>query len=375
MLHLTFALLVIVLEFDGSFRPPRDPGCRTIPAKIATCSASISISSNDAEGNTHLSLRPLALGSYWVPMEQDMTSAHAEYHGLLLGLEHLAGLEGIDDLVPGGNGSGAKKENMLLIRGDCKTVTDQLNGRSTPRKLEALNLAAQELLSQLGRQFDHIEAAHIPRAENKLCDNICSELIDTISSKEACNLAAGVEALVAMMHQSTIDSNSEGSISRPSKSIRSPKQLFARYFQPDTFCRIRYSQRPSFYHAIASLCANNGDFDTLIEIGERQTSESALQKDKYLLAQGIRNQIAGWHGIGNDKKALQLAKQHNFLLAKFDRVDQPSKYSIDGTTTFLDVPVTVIDGIEDSWLELRRRFRQQVLEQDWDFGTKLWVRT
>jgi len=87
---------MIILQFDGSLRPPRDPhpgftysskviggGILDGSEKLASCSASISSS----DGNDDEKLITM-LGRY-IPNEISMTSANTEYDGLLLGLDWL----------------------------------------------------------------------------------------------------------------------------------------------------------------------------------------------------------------------------------------------------------------------------------------------
>ena len=123
--------IVIILQFDGSLRPPRDPGCATLPARMATCSSrlafcakrlpttlAVPLEQNASLGQelaTTLASVPYVdflpalddqstqqpnqklvtdfVGGRLLPLTMGMTSAHAEYEGLMLGLEMLLELQ------------------------------------------------------------------------------------------------------------------------------------------------------------------------------------------------------------------------------------------------------------------------------------------
>jgi len=87
---ITVSGIVVKVEFDGSFRPPRDPGFPTIPEKMAVGAASVSLfTKKRSEGNSSQQQcqdRPVAIGCSGSKIHYDMTWAHAEYNGLILGL-------------------------------------------------------------------------------------------------------------------------------------------------------------------------------------------------------------------------------------------------------------------------------------------------
>ena len=138
---------ILILEFDGSFSPPRDSEFQTITSKLATCASCIYHSTIDKQEIR----QPIALGSRFLSVHVGFTSAHAEYDGLLLGLDWLVQtrkeftLKQSND-SPRGEHYG---EHHLIIQGDCKTVIDQLSGKSISRKLREKYEIAELQIEQL----------------------------------------------------------------------------------------------------------------------------------------------------------------------------------------------------------------------------------
>ena len=177
-----FGVLSLVLHFDGSLRPPRDPipgFTRYSPKslnidKMASCSAAIGTDSDklDSMGGKMLSLVP------------GMTSADAEYEGLLMGLDklrtYLSEEEKIASLV-------SSPDPTLTVKGDCKVIVDQFQGKSTARKMETkYNTALDKLRTIQSMCAAHPQSTkklsvrfqHIPRDDNHLCDAICRLLVN-----------------------------------------------------------------------------------------------------------------------------------------------------------------------------------------------------
>lgn len=211
-----FGVLSLVLHFDGSLRPPRDPipgFTRYTPKslnidKMASCSAAIGTDSNklDSIGGKMLSLVP------------GMTSADAEYEGLLMGLDklrtYLSEEEKLASLV-------SSSDPTLTVKGDCKVIVDQFQGKSTARKMETKYNTALDKL----RAIQNICAAHpqstkklsvrfqhIPRDENHLCDAICRLLVN---QKQRSSVASIYDA---------IKSGETAAIAPPTKPFRKSKK-------------------------------------------------------------------------------------------------------------------------------------------------------
>jgi hypothetical protein len=147
--------------------------------------------------------------------------------------------------------------------------------------------------------------------------------------------------------------------------------IYARYLKDDNTCHIPYSKRPNIYHWIAVQCHRVKDFETLLEVGERRLKESALTLNKGMAAQGIRNQIDGWRGLGDSTKADYLVRKHRYLLSKFE-----DDVSCD------DGPTGILGGSPIEWKkELLDRLDRNLLEEfgssamakTWHEGSTLWV--
>ena len=213
--------LVILLRFDGSFRPPRDP----VPGftysrdvfdnaplfdseKIASCSSSISILSSPCCEVGDRKETTIAIGGRYLPNHIEMSSAMAEYEGLLLGLDwlmHSSPSLFLSNQTSYSIESHQFKDATLIVRGDCKLVIDQLNSGSTPRKMEKVyNLGTlkldyiRELYPSLNVCFEHV-----PREENTLCDAVCN----LITNQMQMNLVETIHDLILLDDSFKVGSN------------------------------------------------------------------------------------------------------------------------------------------------------------------------
>lgn len=183
-------ILSLILNFDGSLRPPRDPVAgftRYTPTsqntdKIVSCSAAILTKPEVRDGKV-AEERCLSIGGKLLELLPGMTSADAEYDGLLMGLDEMVSYisndESIDPLMFGSDNP------MLLIRGDCKVIIDQFTKRSVPRKMEyKFNSALKKMQSIKDLYSDKtnknlsIGFQHVPREDNQLTDAICRLLVN-----------------------------------------------------------------------------------------------------------------------------------------------------------------------------------------------------
>jgi len=347
--------LIVRLEFDGSLRPPRDFGFPTIPAKLVTCSSSLSIGQDSS--NDGVLFSPFALGCRRLVPNLGLTSAQTEYEGLLLGLEFLNDLESFTDLVSKEETS--TTENSLLIIGDCKAVIDQINGKSIPRKMGTMHERSVDIMTQLGNKFDMVEARHIPRTENILCDSLCADLMTVIEWQEYNDC----QTELWMCHD------------EPSKT--SAGDVYTRYLKDENKCHIPYSKRPSLYQSMVSLSRTMDEFDTLVEVGERRLKESALTGNKDMAREAIQNQIDGWKGLGDTKKVEFLSRKHRYLLA--------NPMEDDSSNDILPREMASLLGAnpiewKKEWLtgcqcqQLVETFRTRAMSQKWDEGSStLWV--
>lgn len=347
------AALVLRLEFDGAFRPPKDFGFPTIAAKLATCSASLSLAQLNENNDTII---PCAMGCQWLEGQLDMTSAHAEYGGLLLGVEylwdHVENIEKFPAYSP--------HETILEIRGDCKAVIDQINGKSAPRRMQNYHKKVTDILSLIESKFERVDIKHVPRESNVLCDSLCDYLIKLIELQDLEACREGVTKSLMNKFETSLSSTSD---------------LYDRHLRDETRCRISYSKRSTLYQAIAEICHESNDYDKLIEIGNRQATEASITKDNVMMAHGIRNQIHGWSGIGDLRKSDFLARKHRYLLLSVD--DDEEIGLLHALTTGMTADHLWVNSLVTKTTTHHRDILQKLDDlarsNQWQEGSMIWV--
>jgi ribonuclease HI len=381
------------LQFDGCLRPPRDHGFPTISHRRKVCAACIGVVHNNNE------ITPLAVGAISLPVTTESTSQHAEYEGLLMGLEWLVkflscqnnffslpqiSLTDEDDII---DSSGLRRqpkqqqeqqhrrEVRISIEGDCKTVTDQISGRSTPRKLESLYQRARYLLDKLiSTENNHYvvfvepEYHHIPRSQNSISDSLCNNLMNIFTAKSWID---SINQLEEAEHQIL----SSASIS---------------LLLEDVIRNTKYSLRPYLYEMLVNLALqnnnnnnneNNNEF--LIEIGKRLVEEES-QNHRQTIRRGVELQIQGWKGLKQDKKAHFLERKYRILLSNPSPNDDDSIITLfnDTSPEMLRSLGDTIEGewdiaipdvwkpILDTWFNSARNEKPAWEEED---GSPLWI--
>ena len=160
----------LVIHFDGSLRVPPDLYPDTVPSSItssflspvATCAAALFSSDGSllAIGGSHLDLFPTT------------TSAEVEYAGLIYGLRELS------QLLSGPSFTSHTITSRtgpmcVVVKGDCKTVIDQMNGKAKPRKQRVQYIEAQSLVQELSDKFEcSCTFEHVNRDKNKISDHL-----------------------------------------------------------------------------------------------------------------------------------------------------------------------------------------------------------
>ena len=261
LIALTISSLVIVLRFDGSLRPPPDlDGFTRAPvawthasakpldgsATLASCGATISLHApDDPDGREEGEL--VAAGAKHVPNFPGMTSADAEYEGLLFGLERLlrafsADLSDDSDAwawhEPAGTDGPPPEPPRIILRGDCKAVIDQLSSRSVPRKTAAQHQLAMDQMRALQdahaaqqrrrsrRSSKGVPSPaprelsfgfeHVPREENVLCDALCQVAIH----RKQTEIVTAIRALIKAGEEEALELVHNGAINRRMKQAK-----------------------------------------------------------------------------------------------------------------------------------------------------------
>lgn len=274
-------LVLLVLQFDGSLRPPRDAGFPTQKlGRLGSCSAAIL--SDDGQ-------QVLAIGGQTLPLVPGMTSADAEFEGLLLGLRYLCDHQELSNISD-------DDTLLLLVQGDCKTVIDQMSGDSQPRKLKAKYETAMGLCSQLN--FGNVQFEHIMRDSNTLCDSICAHVMDIAVEREVSDMKASTES------QSVVD-------------------ILAHYYGDDNSI-IPFSQRLCLYNEMLFRARETRDGLGLQQLGSQLEQDAKLwptssdvppcKQSLSILASRI--QIEGYELLGNKKELSKSRRKHRFVLDK-----------------------------------------------------------
>lgn len=318
--------VAVTLQFDGSFRPPKDPGYPTIPRRVAVAAACIQVhvavhETNRIQENEQIRR---AVGSRILPNAIGMTSQQAEYEGLLLGLEWLhtnidrwidTNDDDNDDIenIIDGNGN-LMTDVSFLIQGDCKTVIDQMKGNAVSRKLQESFIKAKTLVNEILQQCRNnkttIHYVLIPRRESYLPDSVCRNCIYVMALKAWTECISDLET----MQQKISISNAF-----PSTKTRNLRDFLSKHLHP-TRSLLKRSLRPILYTRLAVLAYKMNDYESLIGIGERLCDESSIHVDvsTQLRVLGVKYQMDGWHGMGMEKRANALRRKHRQLLCHED---------------------------------------------------------
>mmetsp|Transcript_21449 Transcript_21449/g.30321 ORF Transcript_21449/g.30321 Transcript_21449/m.30321 type:complete len:382 (+) Transcript_21449:23-1168(+) len=351
-----FLSALLVLQFDGSIRPPRDTGFNKAGlGRMASVGAAVF----DNEDSSLLSL-----GGKSIEIVPDLTSADIEYDGLILGLGWLSKRN---------KAWWAQRDNSLTILGDCKAVIDQINGRSAPQKMLWKYEEAIELLDIIEKKMTitfgsaEIKCEHILRKENTLTDAVCIGVMKTLEQKAVADLEADIESAEL------------GDLSRASKkqakkkSVQSPlSAVLSRYFGSDSL--IRHSIRPSLIRKALDKAEALDDGVAIQSIGELLESEAkswpslqdggvASHSKESLTVEGVKLQIRGLQMRKREKEVDKLQHKHRYLLSQFDDGDEIATSSfLLGSST---ATATFFEPEEELMFDL-------VSKDEWKPGFSLW---
>ena len=340
------------LQFDGSFRPPRDVGFPTsLLDRVGTAASFVrrivTVSTDDGKdknekkdsksnkGTNEKTVQDRSwLGGRAFPKASLENSAQAEYEGLLLGLEKMVSLAQEDEASKTKDSRSDEDiitETTILIRGDCKTVIDQMRESSRPRKLESEYNRAQELLQELFRccqqeqqQLPYpsidIDYQLVPREQNTLCDGLCEQ----IRSKLLEPTAYGAVRDAILRRDDTVS-----------------------WTGIKDWGLIPYSKRPALYQLLAQTTLqqnkdedkdeDTANYSLLLQLGEHMEEEGKLmlvsqqnmpsaEFGKRLQAQGVMYQLHSLNKMATtmvksqkkyQKLALAKERKNRFLLERY----------------------------------------------------------
>mmetsp|Transcript_37354 Transcript_37354/g.90787 ORF Transcript_37354/g.90787 Transcript_37354/m.90787 type:complete len:1040 (-) Transcript_37354:27-3146(-) len=326
-------LTTVKIQFDGSLRPPRDPGYTVVERSLAVCSASISVPGFKG------------MGTKILPVELATTSQHTEYEGIILALEWLCEhsnreflIEALPTYLRNQSDSEGERRVSIEIEGDCKTVIDQLSGRSVPRKLQVLHQQATSLVETIkerfrsdGFHFD-FDYRHIPRSQNVLCDHLCSTLAEAMVLQTYRACVGDLEAVERAVTSEEFVSEGKG--------LPNLDHILRHYLDQYKSI-IPYSKRLHLYHRIASLARKLEDFEQLEKVGRRLCDESKClipdsinkQNLNHAFQQGVRYQLEALEGMEREKEYARMKHKYRVLL-ETEMGDSMTEASIEDDTQF-----------------------------------------
>ena len=304
--------LLILLQFDGSLRPPSDVGMPTCSlGKLAACACSIRV----MDSICNFPPIPLLLGGKGLSAASLLNSGDVEYEGLLLGLESL-------QMYLTEFAKFAHSNNFtILIQGDCKSVLNQMNGRAIPRKLvrhhqracaAVCSIKDEMLIVGISCTFEY---QHIPRTNNVLCDRVSASII-VQQQRMAIN---DVWNTVKLLESSDHYVNAGG-----------VEGILARYLQQGKSL-IPLSMRPPLYQRLVALAISMQDYSGLLAVAILYEEDICLQRQKMSTADhsftlyeayranAVRYQILALEALNRFREGIRKEHKHRILLKNYPR--------------------------------------------------------
>lgn len=231
----------IVVHFDGSLRKPADPGFATESLGwMAACAASVS---SDTDGGEPI----LLLGGRDLTDQASpaLSSGAVEYEGLLLALQ------GLSSILRGSSFDSSSIQSVV-VRGDCKTVIQQLQGRAISRKMDGYYQKAERLLQDdpvLCDIQEHLTYEHIPRSENTLCDRLCAAILYDRQAAALDDLSQQVQQRSGVVDTTSSTTANDEAIHKMRKKGVAEKKYFTLETEK-AWKLIPMSKRPELYRAL-----------------------------------------------------------------------------------------------------------------------------
>jgi ribonuclease HI len=304
--------LLIVLQFDGSLRPPTDVGAPTHTlGQMAACACSL----NGVENIREL---PRLLGGKGLSPSSTMTSAEVEYEGLLFGLKslrtYLAACANVTNL----------NNLTILVQGDCKSVMKQMSGRAVPRKLQHQHRVASALVRCIEEEFSMegssctFQFQHIPRTSNVLCDQTSACIVAEQQRKALEDVWSEL-----LLLEGTVKDMAANGVER----------VLDQWFQLGRSV-IPLTIRPRLYQRMAAIAMAMQDFTGLLTLSVRYEEDIrilqnniASRRQSYCTseynasygagrADAVLYQIMALKALGRSKESLRKYQTNRILLEK-----------------------------------------------------------
>ena len=326
-------LLTLILQFDGSLRIPQDPNPEVIPNSIssssilplASCSAALLTDDKD-QNHITVTLKGEAIQGI------QLTSADVEYEGLILGLNEVINFydyrtsigqdqEPISVSYKGiiYDNSYNTNDGRIIVRGDCKTVIDQMNGISLPRKQRKYYNDSKKLIQQIEKDHNiKITFEHVSRTENELCDYACYKIIQLVQWKSVLELKDSIDAIVTSNSDNGFAIQNELPISK-NKRIKFRGSQFVNLIDAisswDSYSQVPISIRPYWMCELFFSAEQSKDYVAIRLIGEALIAESKRWKNiSSDLSQNM--ELLGYRLVVNSLEQMNLRKEANKIANK-----------------------------------------------------------
>ena len=315
--HLIHYLLTLVLYFDGSWYPPisasksrRINSSACIPSCSACCFIDRSPNNNWNNDNNCSStddLDLLAIGAKCLSKSSCLSSAHAEYEGVILGLEMLIQLLSKcinhDDSI---SHIYTDSKCEVIIRGDCKTVIQQLQEVSVSRKLMAqyeryLGLKRCLLHSLSGIMDISLSYQLISREDNEFADYVGRKITYCVQ-----------DSLYEHLYDDSLHSNDIDMLTTyqkldECKKYLLPSQLFVLLSNVANKCIDDFkSQQMNNVHILERI---GSEFRT-----NSQYFFHGNKIQRFIRAKGIRYEIEAMINSNRDSEALAFMNRYRYIL-------------------------------------------------------------
>jgi hypothetical protein len=314
--------------------------------RIAACAASLHLDGG-IDDNCSNHQRIVALGGRLLDSSDVGQSGQAEYEGLLLGLTMLSDwIESLGDMQLMHGKPVAV--DTVRIQGDCKTVIEQVRGRSRPRKLEAYWSQASSLICRVKAKCNFknsssavLVAEHIPRRINGLCDGVASHIVLRQHGVNSRKLWTALESYPQLLDTSSAPTLTE--------LLHDVKRL------------IPYWVRPTFYIRLAAAAWNAGAYREVASAGQRIETEikgeiaahrrrtaggpNAARRTELadLHARSVMLQIVGSTVAGQSRESDRLYRRHKHALDEQPELVRAMDQVVDKTASLSDAVQHWID--------------------------------
>jgi hypothetical protein len=342
----------LTVQFDGSLRYPSDFGHPTSSlARIAACAACLLLDTTNSDGSNPTTFDRsrvvVQLGGKLFPSVSSTTSSgEVEYEAFLFALQGL--LSYLRELSVNEEAVDENRGHLqIVVQGDCKTVLDQMNGISHPRKLVDYHRRAQVLLECVQDALPATGIAtavsndgrilfqHVPRGENMLCDRLSACIVWDHQEMVYQRLCRDVEGLSnPPVRDHATGTAIKSTVILMTSETSSLVGILQKYFAPGTSV-VALSRRPRLYRVMARLAVQAADFATLLQIAAMyQDDVQACQKQS-----SSRETLRTAPGSALSKRPLESPSIHStaedlacmmteailFQIVAWERMKQPKK--------------------------------------------------